>query len=421
MNHNEQTRSYDNTFLEPVFVARQPVFDVNMDIWGYELLFRHSAKSGTADFEDGDVATAQVIADGFGMAEEWLVPGQKLLINYPSSMLLQGTARTLPANIAVVEILETVRPDQDILDMCLELKNEGYILALDDFVGDPGFEPLLEQADIVKVDVLNIAPGSLEGVLERLEKYSCTLLAEKVENLESFEQCKEMGFELFQGYFFSKPKIVQGRRLSANQLSKLELIDILGSDNLDLAGIARIIEGDVSLSYRLLRYINSVSTELPYKINSISHAVNMLGQRRVSTWLQVIILAEMNTTARASELLFLSLQRAKFLELIALQNRTSPMSPDSMFILGLFSMLDALLSQPMKDILEKISLEPSLTQALTGENKELRIWLDLAVSCEKGEWKDTEDALKKIGISPGQAALVLNKATAWAGHFLSMT
>lgn len=421
MKHNEQEQSSDNNFLEPIFVARQPVFDVNMEIWGYELLFRHSSQSSMADFEDGDVATARVIADGFGMAEEWLAPGQKLLINYPSSMILKGTPRTLPASIAVVEILETVRPDEDILSMCLELKNEGYTLALDDFVGDPGFEPLLKQADIVKVDVLNIAPGTLESVLDGLKKYPCTLLAEKVENLESFEQCKKIGFDLFQGYFFSKPKIVQGRRLSANQLSKLELINILGSEDLDLDDITRIIEADVSLSYRLLRYINSVSTELPYKINSISHAVNMLGQRRISTWLQVIILAEMNTTARASELLLLSLQRAKFLELIALRNRTPPMSADSMFILGLFSMLDALLSRPMEDILEKISLEPRLAQALTGENRELRLWLDLAVSCEKGEWEHAEDAFKKIGISSAQAAMVLNKATAWSGHFMSMT
>lgn len=418
MNQNEQEQS---TFFEPVFVARQPVFDVNMDIWGYELLFRHSAQCSKADFENGDVATASVIADGFGMAEEWLAPGQKLLINYPASMILQGAPMTLPASIAVVEILETVRPEQGILEMCLELKNEGYTLALDDFVGDPGFEPLLEQADIVKVDVLNIAPGSMESVLESLKKYSCTLLAEKVENLESFEHCKEMGFELFQGYFFSKPKIVQGRRLSANQLSKLELINILGSDDLDLAGITKVIEADVSLSYRLLRYINSVSTEMTYKINSISHAVSMLGQRRISTWLQVIVLAEMNTTARASEVLFLSLQRAKFLELMVLQNRTAPMSADSMFILGLFSMLDALLSQPMKDVLEKISLEPGLTQALTGENKELRLWLDLAIACEKGDWGYAEDALKKIGISSAQAAMVLNKSTAWASRFLSMT
>ena len=418
---NFQASNETPSTAESVHVARQPVFDVDMQVWGYELLFRHSAQCSAAMIEDGSVATSRVMMDGFSLAEEWLSPNQKVLINYPEDMLIQGMPRALPSGVAVVEILETVHPTPEVLEMCRQLKDEGYALALDDFVGEPGFEPLLELADMVKVDVLGVDKARLNLILDDLKKYPCTLLAEKVEDLAMFDTCRELGFQLFQGYFFSRPQIVAGKKLSSNQISKLKLLQELGAPELDLEQISRIIQADVSLSYRLLRYINSPGIGLPHAVRSIAQAVNLLGQLKVTAWLRALILADMNPAPHAGELLFFSLQRARFLEMLNTLNRAAPLSPDSMFLFGLFSSLDALLSQPMQDIVGRLSLEPRVRKALLGDDPELQTWLDLALASESGQWGLAEKTLALLGIAQPDAARTHNEATAWAKNFLVAT
>ncbi|WP_051822838.1 EAL and HDOD domain-containing protein [Desulfonatronum thiodismutans] len=403
---------------EDMYVARQPVFDPEMRVWGYELLFRQSARSCTAEIGDLDVATAQVMVNGFSLAAEWLTPRQKVLINYPENLLLQGMPRALPAETAVVEILETVRPNPEVLEICRQLKDEGYTLALDDFVGGPGFEPLLELADIVKVDVLGVEPGNLDVVVGGLLRHRCTLLAEKVENLEVFHRCRDLGFTLFQGYFFSRPQIVAGKNLSSSQTSRLNLLQALGAPDLDMTQITKIIQADVSLSYRLLRYINSPGIGLPYQVRAITQAANMLGQRRIALWLRVLILADMNPALHSRELLSFCLQRARFLEMLSQAQSSTALPPDSMFLFGLFSSLDALLSQPMPDIIGKLSLEPRLARALLGDDPELQTWLDLALASESGSWSQAEMILDRLGIERDSVAKAQNKATSWAKHFM---
>lgn len=403
----------------PIYVARQPVFDRDMDIWGYELLFRHSARSTAARIDDANEATSRVIADGFGLVEDLLAPAQKVLINYPGEMLVQGAPRALPSEVAVVEILETVQPTPEILDICAQLKSEGYVLALDDFVGQPGFEALLQMADMVKVDVLNMEFDQIKAIAEGLRRIgSCRLLAEKVEDLAMFDQCRKLGFDLFQGYFFSRPELVSGKKLSANQISKLQLLKELGVPDLELGQVAAIIQQDVSLSYRLLRYINSPGVGLPTRITSISQAVNLLGQRKVATWLRVLIMAEMKTMPQSGELLFLSMQRAKYLETMRDGGASARLSGEGMFLLGLFSFLDVILGQPMADILAKLSLEPRLEAALLGRDEELGVWLHLAAACERGEWDTAEALMKDLDLPPEHTAKALNESILWAKQFL---
>ncbi|WP_158269656.1 EAL and HDOD domain-containing protein [Desulfonatronum sp. SC1] len=404
---------------EPIYVARQPVFDRDMDIWGYELLFRHSSQSTSARIDDENEATCKVIADGFGLVEDLLAPAQKVLINYPGEMLIQGAPRALPSGVAIVEILETVQPTPEILDICAQLKAEGYVLALDDFVGQPGYEALLQLADLVKVDVLNLEYDQIKAIVGGLRRIgNCRLLAEKVEDLAMFDQCRKHGFDLFQGYFFSRPELVSGKKLSANQISKLQLLKELGVSDLELGRVAIIIQQDVSLSYRLLRYINSPGVGLPNKITSINQAVNLLGQRKIVTWLRVLIMAEMKTTPQSGELLLLSMQRAKYLETLREAGAPARLSGEGMFLLGLFSFLDVILGQPMPDILAKLSLEPRLEAALLGRDDELGVWLDLAAACERGEWDTAEALLSDLNLTSEHSARVLNESALWAKQFL---
>ncbi len=420
INNSTDSSGENNSSAEAVYVARQPVFDADMQVWGYELLFRQSAQSNKAVIEDDSVATSQVMTDGFNLATEWLDPNQKVLINFPETMLTDGLPRILPANVVVVEILETVEPTPLVLDVCRQLKNEGYTLALDDFVGDPGFEPLLELADMVKVDVLGLDQKRLNCIMSGLKKYPCVLLAEKVEDLALFDQCRNAGFTLFQGYFFSRPQIVAGKKLSTNQISKLKLLQELGAPDLDMERLSGIIKADVSLSYRLLRYINSPGMGLRYAVNSIGQAVNLLGQNKISAWLRVLILADMNPAPHSMELLFFTLQRARFMELLIKSKPMTSVPSDSMFLFGLFSSLDALLSQPMNDIVRRLSLDKRLKQALLGEDPELQTWLDLALASESGYWEQAEIALSKLNIDHQQAASAHNEATVWARSFLEV-
>ena len=172
---------------EKIFVARQPIFTSDKKIWGYELLFRHGEKAQAAMVTDGDQATAQVIADGYAIASAGLRAEAKALINFPRNLLVNLAPYVLPADRCVVEILENVQPEKDVLAACKELKSQGYILALDDFVGQPGFEPLLEIADLVKVDILHKRPAEVAGIARNLARYGVVLLAEKVENQDMFK------------------------------------------------------------------------------------------------------------------------------------------------------------------------------------------------------------------------------------------
>lgn len=297
MNEQQSDQLYDK-----IFVARQPIFTADMEIWGYELLFRHGENVQAAVITDGDQATTQVIADGYTLAIQGMRKNAKALINFPRNVLISHAPYVLPSDRCVVEILETVHPEPEVMDACLELKNQGYILALDDFVGEPGFEPLCELADIVKVDILNKTPADVMAIVKGLSRYKAQLLAEKVENLDMFKVCKNLGFVYFQGYFFSKPEVIPGRKLSASQITKVKLLKELSDSGTETERLVDIIQTDLSISYRLLQYINSARFGFQNKIESIHRAATMLGRQNLRQWLQVIILSDMNGTDKAQEL-----------------------------------------------------------------------------------------------------------------------
>jgi EAL and modified HD-GYP domain-containing signal transduction protein len=357
--------------------------------------------------------------DGFSIATEWLSNDHKVLINYPAALLVQGFPRALPPDMAVVEILETVHPEEEVLNMCRQLKSEGYCLALDDFVGDFGYEPFLELADLIKVDVLHLSWNKLNHLAKDLKKHAAALLAEKVEDLQTFDHCRELGFDLFQGFFFSRPQTVSDKKLSSSQLTQMHLLQELGRSDLDVSRITEIIQGDVSLSYRLLRYINSPGLGLAFTVRSIAHAVSLLGQKRIAIWLRVLVMADMNHTPQAQELLFSSLQRAWLLNIIAREQKSTYLEPDYMFLLGLFSLLDTLLSLPMQKIVDKLSLDPELADTLLGKNTELGMWLDLVKASERGNWQELDFCLEKTGISRQALARAQYQAATWARGLLS--
>lgn len=405
-------------FQEQVFVARQPIFDTKMKVWGYELLYRHAGGAGEASFADGDMATSQVIADGVTLGRTGLALGEKTLVNFPEKLLLDGFGFALPPESCVIEILETVTPSPEILTALGKLKHAGYTLALDDFVGQPEHAPFLELADIVKVDVLGTPPGDLPRLAAKLGGGRRTLLAEKVEDAAMHLRALDMGFSLFQGYFFQKPELVQGRKMSSSEMSKLKLLKELADEDFDPGKVSRIIETDLSLSYRLLRYINSASFGRRDAIDSIRQAIMVLGQRNLSKWLQAVLMSDLNPTPKGKELVFLSVRRAKFLELLGRMLLKPPARPDALFVLGLFSLLDALLGQPMDEIIKDLPLTAELAEALKGERNQARELLTLAEGLEQADWKSVKAVLDAFKVPAVTASALQADALRFAGELV---
>lgn len=403
---------------EKIFVARQPVFTSDMKIWGYELLFRHGEKAQAAMVTDGDQATAQVIADGYAIASAGLRAEAKALINFPRNLLVNLAPYVLPADRCVVEILETVQPEKDVLAACKELKSQGYVLALDDFVGQPGFEPLLEIADLVKVDILHKRPAEVAGIARNLARYGVVLLAEKVENQDMFKVCQRLGFTYFQGFFFSKPEIVPGRKLASGETTKIKLLKELASPDTNIDRLEQIIQTDLSISYRLLRYINSAKFGLRTPVESIRRAVSMLGLQNLRQWLQVIVLSDISTTDRAHELVRLSAQRGRFLQLLA-EEHSAPFEPDSMFLLGFFSLLDAILDQQMGQVLEEISLDPMLRSVLSKAGNADSEWIILLEKLDRGDWSGLEAGASHLGLPFDLVDKAVMESSIWTHEIMA--
>ncbi|WP_084559287.1 EAL and HDOD domain-containing protein [Nitratidesulfovibrio termitidis] len=417
-----------------LLVARQPVFDASGEVWGYELLFRcpDSPEHCGSDV-DASVATASVIADGFAMTRPALGQGQRLLVNFAEDMLLAGTPRILPADVCGVEVLETVSATEAMQQVLSDLKAEGYLIVVDDYAGQPDMDALLDIADIVKVDVLGRPLADLARDVAALRPRQCLMLAEKVEDLATHRQCEALGFSLFQGFFFSRPELVHGRRLDSSQAAKMRLLATLAREDVNIKAAAEVIRSDAALSYKLLRYINSVHFGLPVKVTSIQHGISLLGTRNLVQWLCVTVLSEFDTGPMARELIAVSALRAKFLELCATrallragqagagalgpgQAQPVPQS-GALFMLGLFSLLEPLLCLPLAELLRSLPLVDDLTEALATHTGPYAPWLELMEHYERGRWDDVLASGAAMGLTQADLAVAYAGALEWSAFF----
>jgi len=405
---------------EPAFIARQPVFDKKLNVWGYELLFRNSRDVNRAEIADSGTATASVIIDGISQAREGLPHDKALMINFPHALLIDDTPLLLPES-CIIEILEDVKPDPELLEK-LEAISEDRMLAVDDFTGrtmyEPGYDRILKLSDIVKVDVLGMDEERVREMAGMLAPFGKNLLAEKVETREVFHQASRQGFSLFQGFFFSRPEVVKGRKLSSHQASRLRLMKELEQREFDPNALSAVIEADVSLSYRLLRYINSPGIGLLAKVRSIRHAVSLLGERRIRQWLRILIMADLNSTDRGIEMLRMTSMRGYMLQLLA-ESYPSPMEPRSMFLTGLFSGLDAILDQPMERIVRDLPLDDLIKKTLMGEAHEPAMYLMLAKALEKGDWQGLYRLSTDLGLQTDILAALHMRTMRWGDALLS--
>lgn len=400
------------------FIARQPIFDTQGQVYAYELLFR-SGLHNYFDCEDQDQAAASVIANSNLLFDLKQMTGNaKAFINCTRRVLLEDLITTLPHQQAVVEVLEDVEPDDQLIDACRRLKEKGYILALDDFVYHKNYEPLLQLADIIKVDFLLSDMAEQQRLAEMMIPRGIRMLAEKVETHEVYEQAKDMGYELFQGYFFAKPVIVSRKDIPTNKIQFLRILKDVNAPEVDFQALAKTIQSEVSLSYKLLKLINSAAFALRRRVTSIIQALSLLGLREIRSWISLLSISAM-ADDKPAELVLLSLIRGRLCEQLALSCDLKPRQAD-MFLMGLFSLLDVIMSRPLKEIMEEISVEEDIAEALTGTPNRMNTLLNLAIALEKGEWDSVTRTAAELQIDELPLPVVYLEAVRWAQDIYSL-
>jgi c-di-GMP-related signal transduction protein len=400
------------------FIARQPIFDAQRNVYGYELLFR-SGLENVFRHEDPNQATSKVMVDGFFLFNlNDLTGGKRAFINVPRDILLNEYMFFLPKEQVVVELLETVEPDPEVLQACQKLKNAGYLIAMDDFVYEQRYEPLLEFTDFVKVDFLATTEEARKSIGQKISPLKTRLVAEKVETPQMFQEGIESGYSFFQGYFFSKPAILVAKDIPTFKAHYFQLLKEIHRSGTDLDKLDEIIRRDVALTYKLLRYINSAFFGLPHKIKSVKQALVLLGEKTIKNWISFVALASM-AVDKPEELLVLTIVRARFCEMLAPYFNLSDRKDDS-FLMGLFSLIDAFLDRPLSQILAEIPIDDPIKLALLGEPSRLGEIYQYTLSYEKAAWGD----LQKPIITPDEDTTPLSlylEALKWGQAFYTET
>lgn len=341
-----------------------------------------------------------------------LTSGRSAYLNFTRDMLVGRAYTLLPPESVVIELLETVEPDEAVEHACEELVDAGYALALDDFVWSPSYRRLLELATIVKVDVLDQAATHLDEVAQRLAPYDVRLLAERVETAEVRTMCAGLGYELFQGYYFARPEMVKNRALMSDELAIVQAMTIMRDPRTTDAEAETAFTSDIGLSYKLLRMVNSAARG-GRGIESIRHALRLSGRTELSKWLGLLLMSSIAARGAANrELLHLAVQRARLCELLG-GSTGQERDTSALFLVGLFSLLDAISGIPMPKLLESISLAPALRQALMGRTGPYAGPLSLAEAYEQGAWSEVIAQASSSGLDAAQVGALYVQSLAW--------
>ncbi len=373
--------------MEAVVFARQPIFDDRKRVEAYELLFRTPQGGSTANFQDGDHATARVVVGAFvDVGLDRVVGAQPAFINCTRSLLTSDVLCTLPPDRVVLEILEDVVIDDEIVRRVQRLKDQGYRFALDDFEHRDDCERILPYIDYVKLDVMALGVDGVRDQLAKLGRFRGTVVAEKVETQEEQEACRDLGCHLFQGYYLQRPEIIAGSSMSASRQSILKLVARVFDPDVGLPEIERIIASDVGLSFRVLRIINSAYYHMPREVTSIRQAVSLLGLRFTRMWVSLIALADLGDAP--AEIITGACIRARMCQRLA--EITGRQDTDPYYLSGLFSMLDAIVQRPLDDVVTDLPLTREVHDALLGKTGPIGEALACVLSHEQGDWSGVQ-------------------------------
>ena len=399
-------------------LARQPILTEDEKVIGYELLFREGPEENRFS-SDAESATSSTIDTLNVMGLDVVCDGRLAFINCTHQMLLKEYFLLLPPDKVVVEIQETVPADESVIAACLRLKQRSYRIALDNFVPSDAREALVPRADFIKVDIRRLAPGQGAAMAARYAREHCPMLAQRVETRQQFVTALKDGFTLFQGYFFRHPERMRARRIPTSQVGNLRLLQAISAPEVDLSAVEDLIKHDASLCYRLLRYLNSPLLGVSSPVKSIRHGMTLLGERELVRWIRMATTLAMGQE-KCSDLVLSSLVRARFCELLAPKVEHGE---SDLFLMGMLSLMDAILEIPMGVVVEGLVLNPDtkaeLLGAKTGGKTPLSPVHDLMVAREAGDWEAVTAHGKKLNVSLPFINRAYNEAMNWAHQITS--
>lgn len=371
--------------MQKLFIARQPIYNRQLELFGYELLYR-THMTERAAIEDHDEASIKVVTTGFlEIGMDNLVGSARAFVNIPQRFIEDEELTPMFEGNVVLEVLETVEPGDKVLQGIKRLKQRGYGIAMDDFVYHADFDPILELADFVKIDVREHRVDELEAIVAQFERFPAKLLAEKVESHEMFETCRSLDFDYFQGYFLRRPETLKHGAQPANRIVVLELLSLLQRPDLNVQLLEEALARDPSLSYKLLRYINSAAYSMRREVASLKDAILLIGLDTIRKWAAMVLVSSV-AQDKPFELVVTAMVRAKMCELVA--GERNPRIESQMFLIGLFSVLDALLDTPMEELLDNVTLSVPIKLALLDHAGEEGGILNCVLHYEEGEWRD---------------------------------
>ncbi|BBA69676.1 EAL and HDOD domain-containing protein [Geobacter sulfurreducens] len=401
---------------EKFFLGRQPILDREQRLYGFELLFR-SADSLHANVTDYLQASASVIFDAlssFGFRE--ILGKHKGFINVNADVLMSEALELLPPEKVVIELLEHVPITETVISRCHELREKGFSLALDDHIYEPVYEPLYHLVDVIKVDLFRTGMENLASEVETLRKWNTKLLAEKVETVEQYERCADLGFTYFQGYYFARPVVLTRTRVDVGRLAIVKLFNQLVAE-VELGELEETFKQNPNLVLNLLRLVNSVAVGLKDRITSLRHAIMVLGYHQLRRWAMMALFANNAQGGGDNPLLVMAATRARLMELIISEQPAARLDrdyPDRAFMTGILSLADALLKVSMDEILAPLNLDNDVREALLSRTGELGELLTLVEKIEKDDFENIASSFEQFQLSMERLAPVQMDACNWA-------
>lgn len=400
------------------FVARQAIFDSQMNTVGYELLFRDSMTNRFPDVSSEQATTQLIEEQFFGAPVGRKNESKSVYVNFPHQLLVDGMAETLPKNRVVIEILETSKPDIQLLATVKRLQTLGFRLALDDFTMSSEWDAFIPYINVIKFDVQKNTQQEIDHYIDKNRALlrNTVLLAEKVESNDEYETFKKMGFKLFQGYFFSKPVVYKRNKLMHNRAFALKLMQEVNVEFPNLNSIEDLLKRDVSLSFKIMRYAQNILYNTRgltgFRNQSLKDIVLYLGINELRRFVLVACLTSFETV-RTAEIYYLSLIRAKFCELLAGRSASHQLASEA-FMVGLFSLLDVILETPLDELMGQIAVSPDVVKALKHQDGVLYDYVTLAQLYEQRLWTEASDMAGEMGVSESTVMEMMNRATKWA-------
>jgi c-di-GMP-related signal transduction protein len=394
------------------YLARQPILDREQSTYAYELLFR----SGPENFfrgDDLDTASCHAIDFSLLFGSSELTSGHFAFVNCTRNILLRDVVTVLPRDRVVIEVLENVLADQETLAACARLHRAGYRIALDDYVPTPDTLRLLPFADMVKVDILATDAAGQAAIAADMRRRGIRLLAEKVETREQFHLSQRLGYHYFQGYFFCRPETLTMQDIPSSKLAYVQVLSIANQDLFDVNKLEQAISREPSLCYRLLRYLNSAAFGL-FPVRSIRHALALLGQREIRKWVSIVVALSLSSN-RPEELIYSALVRARCCEVLATLCREDS---GGAFIVGMMSLMDAILDRPMEIVISQLPLTADCKNALLGGANPLGNLLRVAICCERGAWEEISAFASGSGIPETAILDIHREACRWSSEIL---